>query len=327
MHQLKLEGSNETMGVQYGQILKMTGLQLPPPRPEYLELAKACQVLLEKHAPELMIELDSLITASGIDYDTLLTLTLTSPLQRDTPSCSVVAILPERTKEHRILVGRNYDFFYDTSKPSATTYFTYPENAFASIGNSDMWVGRADGLNEMGLFIGSSVTFLPVVKPGLAFWFIVRLVLERCATVDEAVALLDELPHGTSFNYLLADKSGKALAIEATPDKLYIREPNNGVVAIANHVETPALVEREMFHAPDSLVRAGSLCDLGKNLVDIDILKNALSNRKTGINAHGEMFGRQFGTIWSIAAYIDGREIEIAEGQDGSQMTYNQVGF
>ena len=93
----------------------------------------------------------------------------------------MVAVLPERTADGRIIVGRNYDYFHDVSKEGAAIYRTYPQDGNASLGCCDIWVGREDGLNDAGLFVGMAAIFVPWLQPGLVFWFIVRMALERCA--------------------------------------------------------------------------------------------------------------------------------------------------
>ena len=41
------------------------------------------------------------------------------------------------------------------------------------------------------------------------------MILDRCATVDEALALIQQVPHAQSRNYLLADRYGQAVDCQA----------------------------------------------------------------------------------------------------------------
>jgi hypothetical protein len=42
----------------------------------------------------------------------------------------------------------------------------------------------------------------------VTFWFLVRMLLDRCATVKEGIALLEETPHCASWTYLLRCPGG-----------------------------------------------------------------------------------------------------------------------
>jgi predicted choloylglycine hydrolase len=218
-----------------------------------LRFAKQCEDLMAQHAPELLQEIRGIAEAADIDYDALLAFTVTIPFDPDEMhSCTVLAIAPERAVDGRPIVGRNYDFFHDTSEEPAGTYRIYPERRHASVGNCDIWVGREDGLNEAGLFVGQAAFFMPGLQPGLTFWFIVRLVLDRCTSVDEGLDLILGLPHAASWTYLLADASGKAAVVEPSVYGIEVRYPKDGLLVMTNHAVCPRWVGKEAFVPPDS---------------------------------------------------------------------------
>jgi predicted choloylglycine hydrolase len=328
MYQMKLTGSYSEMGKIQGQGIRSLGLRVPSPDPRMKELTQGCRSQLAKHAPELLEEMTGLADAAGDDADALTTLMLTSPLAQTAPSCSIVAVLPERSADGKLWVGRNYDYFYEPAKQAATTYLTYPEGGFASLGNSDIWVGRSDGLNEAGLFIGLTATFHAGVKSGLAFWFIVRMILDRCKSVEEAIQIMESVPHAQSRNYLLADRSGKAAVVEATIEGISIREPEDGLLVTTNHCECPGLRGREMFAPPDSSIRYQRLRMLAEKtaITAVDI-KEALGDREAFVCAHSQLFGQAFGTIWSLVGQPEQRQLEIADGVPSGSMDYSVVNF
>lgn len=328
MNQMELTGTYAEMGQLQGQSIRSMGLRFPTPDPRLVELAQACRPLLGRHAPELLEEISSLAASAGDDDLALTTLMLTAPFAQTLPACSIVAVTPQHSSDGKMWVGRNYDFTYEPAKRSATTYRTYPQGGFASLGNSDIWVGRSDGLNEAGLFIGLTATFQPGVQPGLAFWFIVRMVLDRCKSVDEALQILSSVPHAQSRNYLLADRGGRAVVVEAALDGVQVREPEDGILVTTNHNECPALKGREMFVPPDSPVRYHRLRALaGKAAVTPADIKAALGDREALVCAHGEVFGQAYGTIWSLLGSLDERQLEIAEGVPSGSMNYQVVKF
>ncbi|GAA4085524.1 linear amide C-N hydrolase [Nonomuraea soli] len=80
-----------------------------------------------------------------------------------------------------------------------------------------------DGMNEKGLAIGLAST--PTVelppaagKPTVSDLRIIRLVLDRAATVDEAVALMRrytlDFGGGPQVHYLIADRTGRSVVVE-----------------------------------------------------------------------------------------------------------------
>ncbi|MBC7264974.1 MAG: hypothetical protein H5T64_11560 [Chloroflexi bacterium] len=326
MYHIKLRGNYEEMGHQQGRPLKGSGLTIAPPEPKRLRLAKQCEEIVRQYAPELLDEMRGLAEAAGLDYEALLT--LTAPFEpADIPSCSVAAVAPERTADGRPLVGRNYDFFYRV-KGGATTYCTYPQGRYASLGNCDIWVGREDGLNEAGLFVAIAATFLPGLVPGLTFWLIVRLLLDRCATVEEGLALLQGVPHAQSRNYLLADRFGKAAVAEATVEGVEVRYPEDGLLVMTNHVVCPALAGKERFVPPDSHPRYNRLRELlsGAGLVDAGTMKRALADHQGLVCSHGAGMIEKFGTLWSLVGHPGERWLDIAEGHP-CRARYRQVRF
>jgi hypothetical protein len=295
-----------------------------------LRFAKQCEEIVGQHAPELLDEIRGLAEAAEVGYDALMTLILTVPFDpEELPACSVLAVLPERTADGRPIVGRNYDYFHDVSEEVATTYRTYPEGRYASLGDCDIWVGREDGLNEAGLFVGMASTFLPGVQPGPTFWLIVRMILDRCATVDEGLELIHNVPHTGSWTYLLADRSGKAVVVEPTVQGIELRYPEDGLLVMTNHPVCPAWAGKENFVPPDSHPRYNRLRELlgGNALVDVEAVKQALRDHQGLVCSHGEHFpDRKFGTLWSVVGCPGERQLEIAAGYP-CQAEYRTVSF
>ena len=328
MHQVELRGSPEEMGRQQGRPLKQIGLTFPPPEPKMLRFAKQCEEIVGQYAPELLDEMRGLAEVAGLEYDTLMTMILTVPFDpQDVPSCSVLAVAPERTADGRPIVGRNHDFFYDISEEPATTYRAYPEGRYASLGNCDIWVGRKDGLNEVGLFIAMASFSFPGLQPGLTFWLIVRLLLDRCATVDEGLELIQNVPHAQSFTYLLADRSGQAAVVEPTVEGIEVRYPQDGLLVMTNHAVCPAWAGKESFVPSDSHPRYNRLRELlGEGVIDDEVVKQALRDHEGLVCSHQVIDGRRLGTLWSVVGHPGERQLDIAAGSP-CQAEYRTVSF
>jgi len=344
MHHVDLRGTYAEMGRQQGLILRASGFDLPPPDPNMLHFARRCEELVARHAPELLDEMHGLAEAAGVDYDAVMTMTLTAPFDaEDVHACTVLAVLPERTADGRTIVGRNYDFFNDISEEPATIYRTYPVGVHgraplhASAGVCDIWIGREDGFNDAGLFVGIAAIFLPGLQPGLTFWLIARLALDRCATVDEGVDLICSLPHAASWTYLLADRT-KAAVVEpgiactgaaGTGDGVEVRYPEDGLLVMTNHPVCPRWAGKPAFVPADSHPRYDRLRALlgGQVPVDLDMVKAALRDHDGLVCSHGAHFpNRKFGTLWSVAGRPGDRSFDLAVGFP-CQNTYKAVAF
>ena len=181
--------------------------------------------------------------------------------------------------------GRNYDYF---KNPTLVT-FSYPENGYASIGCSDMshigygldklpqkFLSRVnclagiyapvDGINEKGLC--TSVMALPkqasqqdTPKHDVGTTMIMRLWLDRCATVEEALALLEtvDVRHdavvGSGYHYMVADASGHCAVVEFDKDDgwktIIVQKPEGeNSMLVTNHLLNPKHFTTE----PDSAV-------------------------------------------------------------------------
>lgn len=290
MYHFRLKGTYYRMGIKQGRSLKRSGFTLPPPDEKMLRFAKQCEEIVGQYMPELLDEIRGVAEGAEIDYEAIMTLTMIASFDpEEVPSCAVVAVMPERTVDGRMIVGRNYDMFEDVSKEGATTYRTYPKGHYASVGNCDIWVGRWDGLNEPGLFTGTTALFLPEPKPtlpGPVGWFVGRHMLDYCATVDEAFEFIKSLPCTGSGGRLIADSSSKAVVIESSVEERELRYPEDGLLILTNHAVCPAFAgkDRNNEYFADSQARYNRLHELlgGSKLIDVEMVKKAMSDHKGG---------------------------------------------
>ena len=109
----------------------------------------------------------------------------------------------------------------------------------ASIGGSEYLTGRLDGMNAHGLTIGLHRVKKSPRFPGLSATLIVRLILDRCASTAEAVAMLQEIPHAMQYNYSMLDAAGTPAVIEAGPGMVAVRTGH--WLACTNHFQSPLL--------------------------------------------------------------------------------------
>ena len=167
------------------------------------------------------------------------------------------------------LFGRNYD----SSKGDALIIRTMPQNGYASIGIADLkhvnlGVGGdydinddkskfllfaapwciCDGINEKGL--GVSLLELSdkhvvndTSKDDLLLYSALRVLLDKCATVEEAIDLLGNYdmysPRSNSYHIFITDTSGRSVISEWTDGGEMVIVDDNAVTNYLLYLEDP----------------------------------------------------------------------------------------
>ena len=153
------------------------------------------------------------------------------------------------------LMGRNYD--WDGSNGKAMIIYTEPKNGYASystcwldfLGFGENWKpeGMAnqymslaaiyvplDGINEKGLAIADLMvgddeqTNQNTEKTDLTTTTTIRLILDRAATVDEAIMLLEQYDMnsdiGRGHHLAISDATGRSVVVEYIDNVMYVTD-------------------------------------------------------------------------------------------------------
>ncbi len=236
-----------------------------------------------------------------------------------------------------ILFGRNFDFIY---APSLQLY-TAPNNGYASVSTVNLaFAGYSkdnlpdgsffdcfltlaapflpfDGMNEKGLAIAllavpeAEVPYNPD-KITLNTTTAIRLVLDKAATVEEAVALLKQyniyFSGGVECHYLIADASGHSVIVEYVNQELCVVESEAEYQIASNFIAYDGLhigegfTEFERYNRVQEAIESNNgileasqsvqlLADVGVFDGDIDKLQwSVLYNLTTG---YGEIFANR----------------------------------
>ena len=169
-----------------------------------------------------------------------------------------------QTPEGDIIFGRNFDY----GETDTLLIYSDPEDGYASYSMADLYVlgigdddidpdsplGRlmmlaapyvaCDGVNEAGLGVSTLELDIGEIhqdtgRPDLFIYNAIRLLLDRCATVDEAIELLsayDIHSHEDVRQHLfIVDSTGRSVVVEWFDDQMYVNE----VSACTNSVITP----------------------------------------------------------------------------------------
>lgn len=227
--------------------------------------------------------------------------------------------LVARSPEGAVLMGRNFDFPFGAGiilhcRPrhgyeSITTFnadFYGFGEGWRPEGFANQYLALAglffalDGINEKGLAVAdlmagdAAVTHQESGKPAMTTTSAIKLLLNRAATVDEAIALLRSIDMhsdiGSAHHYAIADASGRSVVVEYVDDEIVVVESP----ACANHYLCDAKLNVGLYEGDD---RYDYLCaryaETGGTM-DLQSLTSAIATVSSP-----ESEGYQ-GTVWTM---------------------------
>ncbi|MGE7946210.1 C45 family autoproteolytic acyltransferase/hydolase [Lysinibacillus sp. NPDC093688] len=199
--------------------------------------------ILKTVSPNLFQELIGL--AAGLDMDIDHTIKLFSGYDVAFPQMGCTTLVNDG------YYVRNYDFspeMYDSR-----LVWTNPTDGYASVGFSQQIIGRLDGMNEKGLIVGLHFVNNEYREEGFIATTIVRMLLEQCANIEEALNLITNIPHGYCYNYSITDQSGTSVIVEASPQQQVINFTNP--LICTNHFQSEILREKNRIGVQGSIKR------------------------------------------------------------------------
>jgi hypothetical protein len=233
IRQVTFAGSHFERGLERGRRLRVT-LRVPDLSTVPSTFVEACRAAAADVHPLAIEEFEGLVEGGGFDREALAAYYF-ARLESRLGGCTMFAVMPEgRDRGRGPLIGRNYDWAAADLRWCELQRYL-PDRGLRRIGYTHHWAGCPDVLNEHGLYV--AIASLPpesVVRPGVQWSILVEAVSEQCATVRDAVGLLSGVTHLRPMSYLLADASGDAAVVEATPRCVCLRQPEGGLVLAAN---------------------------------------------------------------------------------------------
>ena len=312
MYHPRLYGDFYDMGHKYGSLLHKKEIPLPVLAKRQAEFGAQCYEEVQHFYPELISEFQGF--AAGWQWEEAQLGAFVSGLGvfDMTGKCSAFACRAQDT----VIFGRNYDLLYKFKKTTESCLIA-PQDKFAYISQSDVFIGRCDGVNETGLAIAMSFVNGTQIQPGITFHLIIRKVLETCQTVDAAIAVIQSAKVASANNFLVADAAGNMAVIESAPQGCEVRYPaaDDHFLCITNQFQTPKMQPFDQGNIGwcRSAERYQSLSARLKTLpqVDIETAKQLLSTTPVCLDLRRE----QFGTLWSVVANLKTLAIARAEGK------------
>ncbi len=316
---VELNGTHFQMGLQQSKELEspthlkeiemLRSLDEPPNLEQGIKL-------LENTAPTILQELKGL--AVGLDLSLEKVIRHYGGYDFEFPEMGCTAFVHDG---HYV---RNYDFspaYYD-----ARLVFSNPTTGYSNVGFSQQVIGRLDGMNEKGLVAGLHFVNNEHREVGFMATTIVRMVLESCANVQEAIELISKVPHGYCYNYSLTDGSGKNIIVEATPKRQLINKTRP--LICTNHFESESLQKNNPYTIHSSIERKRFINGVLNGELSLTSLYHHFNDENSPLffNQYNEYFGTLHTVVytpkdltllvgvgknctpisWSFKAYLNG---------------------
>ena len=186
-------------------------------------------------------EMDSLADASGLRREEVRLANFFPELFH----CSGFAVFGQATVAGRLYHGRVLDYLRGMGlEQNAVVMVFQPEqgNAWVNVGYAG-FIGSVTAMNAKHISIGEMGGRGEGNWDGKPMAELVREVMEKADTLDEAVAIMRKGPRTCEYYYVISDaKSGRAVGIGATPDKFDVVQPGQGFEGLAHPVKDAVLM-------------------------------------------------------------------------------------
>lgn len=313
----RFKGSHYDIGLKFGKTLKKEKVdfdQIIKLDEFQREHGKESQIILAKVYPQVCDEIQGITDGIDYSYEKFASWLLCMGCCYDPKGCTTFCFNHNNTTFY----GRNNDLPPFLKKTSKSILYE-PEMGYSFIGNTSSMVNLEEGLNQKGLAVAMEFVVPQKISPGINSVFLVRYLVEKCASTKEAIRALQKLPVASNCQIILADKTGDMAVAECTPDKIFVRKPaaDERFVVAANHFSSDEMKEYNTsnwnIYSSDKRYQTAYKALKRIDSVDgVEHAKNILSGK------HGFMCQYEkalnFETIWSSVFDITNNKIYRAEG-------------
>jgi len=228
--------------------------------------------------------------------------------------CSQFAVNSSASSNGHTYVGCSYDLHPDYNELRLCT--TRVRGQAGHIGFSEDFFGRADGVNEYGLCVTTTST----VGGGFEYHAVVRTILDRCRTVDDALEVISGIPTSHYHNYIIADKHGNAALVELAHSHKCVKrfEPSSSEMLLisTNHYTLPEMLQYDTNRMLQSVIRYEAIMSHLKSAIpkiSRKTMRDLLSEpMPKGACCHH--YEDLLGTLWAMIFDLDEQSVEICFG-------------
>ena len=217
--------------------------------------------------------------------------------------CSGIGACKSATKDGRVLHVRVLDYTRDLNiQQAACVQVFIPDgyNPWMSLGYAGL-VGSVTCMNAKGLSIGEMGHGGVGDWDGMPMTFLLRDIMERCSTVDEAVEVFRNTPRTCDFAYVVTDKNKNMVALHATAKELHVYQPGQQVEGFPFIPQDTVLVSGgDRFNHLSQRMKAAH------GQIDVEKLQEIIK-RPVAMNAnlHNAIFAPETLDMWCADAKRD----------------------
>ncbi|KAG4030452.1 hypothetical protein MFRU_012g01860 [Monilinia fructicola] len=271
-----LQGSPKEIGQQHGSLLSseikdqmkiydaMFQSTSSLSWPEVLEIAREFQVTIQKLTPDIYDEMVGIAEGASVDILDIVALNCRSEiaLGRFTDGCTSLGWKMQGEKvEGKIVLAQNWDWTERVKKNLALVEIDAAKKEKIWMVTEAGIVGKI-GFNSAGVGVClNAIRARPTDTSKLPIHVALRICLES-SSVEDAIAILEELGGVASSQHILIADSEGPLAMELSPlGNCFLGPGNDGFVAHTNHfIQNKLVIEPSWLKgSPVRLERANKL--------------------------------------------------------------------
>lgn len=321
MNYVLLQGDHRETGYRFGAALAEQGFFLLdhvpfPITPARRQFSQACLPHYQAHFPEILQEIQGLAQGQRCEEEALQAVLFSMYALPPGCACSCFA-LPG-------LLGRNSDFLAALASQTLNVIYQLPGNHYAFRGNTTSFLQMEDGINRQGLVVGLTSVSPAEICPGLNGGMLVRLLLEKCRDVPQALEVLERLPIASAQTLTLADRQGQIALAECSAQGVEIIHPTK---------ELPFVCATNSFHSPKMKPLQGPQDPVWQSERRYQTLTRTLARQKGQVTvqeAQKLLAGRHgflcqydsasgCDTLWSVVYDLKNKAIWQADGNPSRQ--------
>ena len=184
--------------------------------------------------PRYLREMDALARGAGLEKEEIRLANFFPELFH----CSGFAVMGDATEGHRIYHGRILDYMKGIGlEANAVVTVNQPDDgrhAWVNVGYAG-FIGSVTAMNDQHISIGEMGGRGEGNWDGKPMAQLVREVMEKAGSLDEAVEIMRQSPRTCEYFYVIADgRNGTAVGIAATPETFDVVHSRRGAPAAAD---------------------------------------------------------------------------------------------
>ncbi len=312
MYHSRWKNSHKEAGFTYGNRLYKNNIVINFKSyltKEKITYAEQVFNIYNEYYPEIIEEINGFAEGQHTDFKIVFAFLVTMYVFTYDNYCSMLAL----SSENCLVFARNSDFLIDIKKITDNTFYRLNQG-FSFIGNTTAMIQMEDGINEKGLACGLTFVYPTVKSYGFNAGFLIRYILEKCETMQQAIDFLNKIPIGSSQNIIIIDRFGDLAVAELNSLHKIIRINEANVAYKTNHFIEQTMLKYKYLGEDDifSHIRYETLNSQNYSEFNLSDIFELLKGNKGFMCQYDKT--KKFDTIWSSVFDIKNRAIYRCEG-------------